>query len=118
MCHPVHKVLPKGERMEAGNLKINSNRAQGNRCWGIKLLVSVLSSPSPYGGEMQELDSANHGWKKQWPSMTPEEEDLISRLHHLLGDRNGNINIQEHVMRISPLSDVLICFAITSTLCT
>ncbi|XP_073106839.1 uncharacterized protein [Elaeis guineensis] len=97
MCHPVHKVLPKGERMEAGNLKINSNRAQG---------------------EMQELDSANHGWKKQWPSMTPEEEDLISRLHHLLGDRNGNINIQEHVMRISPLSDVLICFAITSTLCT
>ncbi|XP_073106843.1 uncharacterized protein [Elaeis guineensis] len=52
--------------MEAGNLKINSNREQG---------------------EMQELDSANHGWKKQWPSMTPEEEDLISRLHRLLGDR-------------------------------
>lgn len=38
-------------------------------------------------GEMQELDSANHGEKKQWPSMTPEEEDLISRLHRLLGDR-------------------------------
>ncbi|EHA8588359.1 MYB-like transcription factor ETC2 [Cocos nucifera] len=38
-------------------------------------------------GEIQELDSASHGGKKQWPSMTPEEEDLISRLHHLLGDR-------------------------------
>ncbi|XP_073106842.1 uncharacterized protein [Elaeis guineensis] len=75
--------------MEAGNLKINSNREQGNRCWGIKLLVSAFSSPSPYGGEMQELDSANHGWKKQWPSMTPEEEDLISRLHRLLGDRTA-----------------------------
>nr|XP_010907840.1 MYB-like transcription factor ETC2 isoform X2 [Elaeis guineensis] len=42
-------------------------------------------------GEMQELDSANHGGKKQWPSMTQEEEDLISRLHHLLGDNRWEL---------------------------
>ncbi|XP_026665190.1 myb-related protein Zm38-like isoform X2 [Phoenix dactylifera] len=70
--------------MEAGNLNIS--RAQGNACWGIKI-VGLCSFVHCTYGEMQELDSANHGGEKQWPSMTPEEEDLISRLHHLLGER-------------------------------